>query len=208
MRKLDFLSFTYKSLWCADMMLMIGRNCAKRSNPNRHPILTETGNEETEESGRCIPTASNLQLVKKKRSHTDFTEPSAVVPCKKKLFSSRPRSIEVEDIVNDSNNVDEEDGVDEIDYGKSIENDVEHEPLENEQNDEHFSDINSKELTQNSNCKHLLSQIPATEKKKWPQKRCVYCRKYGTRRDTRYICSSCNIALCKSPCFSEYHSCK
>ena len=55
---------------------------------------------------------------------------------------------------------------------------------------------------------HFPTQIPATEKKKWPQKPCVLCRKCGTRRDTRYFCSSCDIALCKSPCFSEYHSCK
>ena len=56
--------------------------------------------------------------------------------------------------------------------------------------------------------KHIPTQIPATEKKKWPQKPCVLCRKHGTRRDTRHFCSFCNIALCKSPCFSEYHSCK
>ena len=53
-------------------------------------------------------------------------------------------------------------------------------------------------------CKRLLSQIPPTEKKKWPQKSCVNCRKHGTRRDTRYICSSCNVPLCKTPCFLEH----
>ena len=202
------------------VQLVIERKCAKRSNPSRRAILNEVGNEETQKSGKCIPMMSNLLSTKKKRSYTD--ESSAVVPCKKKLFverecaegcvsppnESRSRRIEVANIVNDSNNFDEEDGIDEIDYGKSLENDEELEPLENEQNDKHFSDIKSEELTRNRNCKHLPSQIPATEKKKWPQKPCVYCRKYGTRRDTRYICSSCNIALCKSPCFSEYHSCK
>ncbi len=35
--------------------------------------------------------------------------------------------------------------------------------------------------------KHELIQIPPTEKKKWPQKPCVYCRRKKDRRDTRYI---------------------
>ena len=53
---------------------------------------------------------------------------------------------------------------------------------------------------------HTLSKIAATEKKMWPQKPCVVCRRrYGVRHDTRYICILCNVALCKEPCFSEYH---
>lgn len=54
--------------------------------------------------------------------------------------------------------------------------------------------------------RHSLSQIPPTEKKKWPQKPCVTCRRYGVRHDTRYYCKCCNVALCKEPCFQEYHS--
>ena len=53
---------------------------------------------------------------------------------------------------------------------------------------------------------HVPSRLPPTEKKKWPQKPCVVCRRYGTRHDTRYYCRMCNKALCKSPCFKEYHS--
>ena len=53
---------------------------------------------------------------------------------------------------------------------------------------------------------HVPSRLPPTEKKKWPQKPCVVCRKYGDRHDTRYFCAMCNKALCKSPCFKEYHS--
>ena len=53
--------------------------------------------------------------------------------------------------------------------------------------------------------KHELIQIPPTERKKWPQKPCVYCRRKQVRRDTKYICSSCNTALCKD-CFSNYHA--
>ena len=52
---------------------------------------------------------------------------------------------------------------------------------------------------------HQLTLIPPTEGKKWPQKKCVYCRqKFGLRNDTRYICIQCNVAVCK-PCFSDYH---
>ena len=108
--------------------------------------------------------------------------------------------------VDGSSDGSEEDGIDEIDDDKTDENDVEHEPLG--QITEDLSVVKPREFMQNSNFEHILLQIPPTEKKKWPQKPCVYCRKYGTRRDTRYICSICNVALCKSPCFSEYHSCK
>ena len=53
---------------------------------------------------------------------------------------------------------------------------------------------------------HHLSLIYPTEGKKWPQKKCVYCRrKYGIRNDTRYFCIQCNVGLCKKPCFSDYH---
>ena len=52
---------------------------------------------------------------------------------------------------------------------------------------------------------HSLSKIPPTNRKKWPQKSCVLCRKNGFRNDTRYICILCNAALCKEPCFSDYH---
>ena len=53
---------------------------------------------------------------------------------------------------------------------------------------------------------HHLSLICPTEGKKWPQKKCASCRqKYGLRKDTRYICIQCNVALCK-PCFSDYHT--
>ena len=227
------------------MMLKIKKKSSKRSNPNHRPILTETGNAESEKMGRCIPIPSSLKSTKKKRLHTDFTDSPAVVPCKKQSFvereckkvcvpplnESRPwcMGFEVDDNVNGSNDGSEEDEIDSVDKDfevvdsvngsndgseevgdddKHDENDAEHESLENGQNCKYFSVIKSNELMQNSNCEHLLSQIPATEKKKWPQKRCVYCRKYGTRRDTRYICSSCNTALCKNPCFSEYHSCK
>ncbi len=58
---------------------------------------------------------------------------------------------------------------------------------------------------QDMNSNHALLKIPPTERKKWPQKACVLCRKYGFRNDTRYFCIICNAALCKDTCFSKYH---
>ena len=53
---------------------------------------------------------------------------------------------------------------------------------------------------------HSLIKIPSTKRKKYAQKVCVHCRqKYGVRNDTRYICVLCQVALCKEPCFSNYH---
>ena len=53
---------------------------------------------------------------------------------------------------------------------------------------------------------HSLIKIPPTKKKRYPQKICVNRRKhFGVRNDTRYICTLCDVALCKIPCFSEYH---
>ena len=88
----------------------------------------------------------------------------------------------------------------EMDETDSFKHDVESESSRSDQSENNIYDIKQSP--------HLPIQIPPTEKKKWPQKPCIQCRKCGTRRDTRYICSSCKIALCKSPCFSEYHSCK
>ena len=101
------------------------------------------------------------------------------------------------------NNVEDIDSDDNID-GDSIDGGENEEPITV---NGHFSDNESQDLVKDSNCNHSLSQIPPTERKKWPQKPCVYCRKYGTRRDTRYTCSLCNVALCKIPCFNDYHSC-
>ena len=54
--------------------------------------------------------------------------------------------------------------------------------------------------------KHSIIKIPTTKRKRYPQKSCVYCRqKHGVRNDTRYICTFCDVALCKTPCFAEYH---
>ncbi len=65
--------------------------------------------------------------------------------------------------------------------------------------------------------KHFLSAIPQTGKKKFPTKGCIVCRlktkKDGKsdagsrkRKETRYQCRDCGVALCKEPCFELYHT--
>jgi hypothetical protein len=65
--------------------------------------------------------------------------------------------------------------------------------------------------------RHFLKSIPPTEKKEKPTKRCIVCsvptgerRKRGVpsphRHETRYLCDTCNVALCVTPCFKRYHT--
>ncbi|XP_072950061.1 uncharacterized protein [Epargyreus clarus] len=53
---------------------------------------------------------------------------------------------------------------------------------------------------------HRLTTIPQKEdgKKKYPQRSCRLCWRIGKRRDTRFMCSACELPFCKSPCF-EIH---
>lgn len=53
---------------------------------------------------------------------------------------------------------------------------------------------------------HRLVTIPQKEdgKKKYPQRSCRLCWKVGKRRDTRFMCSACELPFCKTPCF-EIH---
>lgn len=54
--------------------------------------------------------------------------------------------------------------------------------------------------------RHFPSSVPATEKKMKPTKRCVVCSKHKRRAESRFMCSSCNVALCVVPCFETYHT--
>ena len=68
------------------------------------------------------------------------------------------------------------------------------------------SDIQPNELLKDKKKDHSLIKIPPTKGKKYAQRACVHCRqKYGIRNDTRYICTLCDVALCKEPCFAVYH---
>ena len=57
---------------------------------------------------------------------------------------------------------------------------------------------------------HYIEFIPPTEKKKNPQRACHVCahstRKPKKRKDTRFMCSECNVSLCINPCFKDYHT--
>ena len=62
---------------------------------------------------------------------------------------------------------------------------------------------------------HFCYPLPATDKKKYPQRICVFysirndSRKgYSFRRDTRYECPMCNKGMCCPVCFQRYHTLK
>ena len=59
---------------------------------------------------------------------------------------------------------------------------------------------------------HFPMEIPPTEKKVNATKRCVVCsqkrdhRGKPVRRESRYMCKLCLVALCVVPCFEKYHT--
>ena len=53
---------------------------------------------------------------------------------------------------------------------------------------------------------HHISTLPPTANKKYPQRVCRLCSKNGIRRDTRFYCKDCKVALCNRPCFGDYQS--
>ncbi|EEC06595.1 PiggyBac transposable element-derived protein, putative [Ixodes scapularis] len=59
--------------------------------------------------------------------------------------------------------------------------------------------------------RHFVSFIPPTENKQLPTRRCVVCCKASStggtkiRKETRYWCKNCNVAVCVIPCFEIYH---
>lgn len=58
--------------------------------------------------------------------------------------------------------------------------------------------------------RHFPSSIPETDKKKFPTKRCHVCAHTAleakVRKETRYECTDCDVALCVDPCFKNYHT--
>ena len=176
------------------MVTTFKRNFPKRFVPyrNRTVVSKTVVAEKPGEDKSTMNKEDREKLTKKKKSHEDFDE-----ELEKRLSpNEKPSKINVplseDEDVQDINRELEMDDIDRVDVKSST--------LYHNETDDNFHDI--------GHSQHLLTRITPTEKKKWPQKPCVYCRKYGTRRDTRYICSPCNIALCKGSCFSEYHSCK
>ena len=59
--------------------------------------------------------------------------------------------------------------------------------------------------------RHFAKYIPATDKKQCPTRQCkVCCSRTGeggkkVRKETRYYCETCDVGLCLSPCFEDYH---
>jgi len=56
--------------------------------------------------------------------------------------------------------------------------------------------------------RHFIEEIPSTEKKAKPQKRCRVCYKKGLRKDVRYHCSDCpsKPGLHLMGCYKKYHT--
>ena len=51
---------------------------------------------------------------------------------------------------------------------------------------------------------HILQPIPRNQTVTYPKKRCRICVSSKIRRDTRYECSLCKMALCKGKCFTVH----
>lgn len=60
--------------------------------------------------------------------------------------------------------------------------------------------------------RHFPALVPSTEKKKNVTRVCHVCkhtkRREQKRRESRYMCNECDVALCVVPCFAEYHELK
>ncbi|XP_049871302.1 zinc finger and BTB domain-containing protein 44-like [Pectinophora gossypiella] len=67
---------------------------------------------------------------------------------------------------------------------------------------------NTQEEYPRHSLEHRLVTIPQKEdgKKKYPQRSCRLCWKMGKRRDTRFMCSACELPFCKSPCFEIHYN--
>ena len=119
------------------------------------------------------------------------------------IQTKRRRISESDDDDDDSDGDDDSD--DDADHVHSQIHEKSRRISESEKDSTDNRENNTNELEMN-NGKHLPTQIPSTDKKKYPQKRCVTCTGQGVRNDTRYYCKFCHVALCKDPCFREYHS--
>lgn len=53
---------------------------------------------------------------------------------------------------------------------------------------------------------HFPRNIPPTNAKKNPQRRCVVCAKHKKRSETTWECKKCLIALHIPSCFEKYHT--
>lgn len=76
---------------------------------------------------------------------------------------------------------------------------------------------NQKRHRQDESCvrltaRHFPSLVPPSGKKQNATRKCVVCARKidqngkSVRRESRYQCNECNVALCVVPCFSVYHT--
>jgi len=52
---------------------------------------------------------------------------------------------------------------------------------------------------------HYPDYVPATARKICAMRKCKVCTSKGFRKETRYYCDICNVGLCVTPCFKEFH---
>ena len=55
---------------------------------------------------------------------------------------------------------------------------------------------------------HFPSYVPATKKVKCYTRRCVACKKHGTRKESWYECLHCDVGLYAAICSGTYHTLK
>jgi hypothetical protein len=60
--------------------------------------------------------------------------------------------------------------------------------------------------------RHFPSRIPSTDTQANPRRKCFVCantlRRAKSRRDTSYECVGCDVGLCLTDCFEDYHTLK
>jgi hypothetical protein len=54
--------------------------------------------------------------------------------------------------------------------------------------------------------RHFMAKSPPSAKKVKTMARCVVCLSRKLRRESRYECKQCKVALCVEPCFETYHT--
>lgn len=52
---------------------------------------------------------------------------------------------------------------------------------------------------------HFPEYVPSTPKKTNATRRCKVCASRGLRKESRYYCAYCNVGLCVTPCFKDFH---
>lgn len=54
--------------------------------------------------------------------------------------------------------------------------------------------------------RHFPSDVPSTTSGKFGRRKCVVCKINKKRTDTRYMCKICDVGLCPTHCFENFHT--